>query len=512
MGVSSTARLPSIGAQSIPQLLNHLQTSSNAQNVSRWNVTIRSFRAVPVPTNVWPTDETSDNAGPSSSSSSQGPAPLTKPRTMWQVWMSDYPGVVFIIVEDAGKASRAKVWRDWEHRKRSTKVRPPQSQHTSGPTETRSDQTSNMEIDATADQEASEEGISDLHVPSHTRYSVTAVTSSMSSMLTSLNLPPPHGAPVGTAGPGAWVPRGAAVSIEGIFLDINSQNMNGMGGLVGVSSTESLADKTSIDWRVRVGSVVGGGGRSAGAVIEAEFLPMSALLPTSSYLHNFLLSLLPSSIVNVPSHQSSHSFSTPAKPANQQVSGANVVASTLANTASGASFTYVIGPNAKLVGNTPNSTFNIPTLSDQLWEEVVPQSAATWRRMIISRSHSLTEHMANSDKKASDAMSPFEWQSMDSKGVSTTQPQAATEHDGSNGTQNTVTQDGDKDGDRPVGAPPRQADIAAEAAPADLHLSFEGLRSDLASETPETAGWCGIERGRRVAFHYVQMLRAEGII
>ncbi len=156
-----------------------------------------------------------------------------------------------------------------------------------------------------------------LRLPSHTRYTVSAVTSSMSAMLTGLNLPPPHGAPVGTAGPGAWVPRGAAVSIEGLVLEINSQSLNALPGISPALASVSTADDAAsfsrsngvgaagaggsggVDWRVRVGSVMGGGGRSAGAIVEAEFLPVSSLLPTSKFMHDFLHSLFPPGLVPI---------------------------------------------------------------------------------------------------------------------------------------------------------------------------------------------------------------------
>ncbi len=97
--------------------------------------------------------------------------------------------------------------------------------------------------------------------------------------------------------------------------------------------------------------------------------------------------------------------------------------------------------------------------------------------------------------------------------------------------------DDDDDDDRPLGAAlasgstrnpalaagaPANAATEQAAAPAaakkedTVQLIFQGLRPDEAEAqsggTADEDGWTGIERGRRIAFQYVQMLRAEGII
>ncbi|SPO23010.1 uncharacterized protein UTRI_01688 [Ustilago trichophora] len=758
MGVSSTARLPSLGAQSIPPLFSHLQHTSNAKVVARWSITIRSFRAVPVPANAWPSPDQYDssfslhtpsadagpeansvNAGSSSSfsnvagsaagassgaggsgSSSSGAPPLTKPRTMWQVWLSDHPGVVFVIVEDTGRSSRAKVWRDWEvatkkwkkdkrreieaKRKREekaqqdkekTKVRvkdletsgsttgieggqeglddkpAPQTEGdalsgdkaepmdvdtvTSGDTsssaqagpavpptlassgapaeEQKTEAAPSTTITAQEVQDIDEEPIEEagpkpkLRLPSHTRYTVSALTSSMSSMLTGLNLPPPHGAPVGTAGPGAWVPRGAAVSIEGLVLEINSQSLNVLPGispaLASVSSTDDAATFSTnngkgtsgvggsagaVDWRVRVGSVMGGGGRSAGAIVEAEFLPVSTLLPTSKFMHDFLHSLFPPGLVPLPAP------ATGAAPgmANLRSGGVTASASTngtprMANNAAslaaantntaptaGSSFNYTIGGAATTA--PPNRNFNIPLVSDQLWEEVVPRSGEGWRRRILKRSLrmkvasralrrerrkaasalSVEKGESNKDlaKPANGHVNPFgwhtfgsddeislpistqpnsEWQdteelsSSDSESEPVLPTTTTSATGGLTGTAVTMQpiddEDDDDDDDRPLGAPiwtntnparsmPNSANSlpasASASAPAteqtpkkeenSVQLIFQGLRPDdndsevQGDDGDAEDGWTGIERGRRIAFQYVQMLRAEGII
>ncbi|SAM79978.1 uncharacterized protein UBRO_02274 [Ustilago bromivora] len=757
MGASSTARLPSLSAQSIPPLFSHLQHTSNAKVIARWSITIRSFRAVPVPTNAWPSSDqydtsfardsfdtddvsgsnnayassssgsnqisnvggTSSAAGGSSSSASGAP-PLTKPRTMWQVWLSDHPGVVFVIVEDTGRPSRAKAWRDWEvstkkwknlkrreieaRRKQQDKTRPEgvkkaeqerdeskdtttgaqdntdgsdnkpaavptQSAEATGDdavpmdvdtatTETAAEtksattsattSTSTGEVQAGPNPSASAEQATEteqlqqaaediietagpkpkLRLPSHTRYTVSAVTSSMSAMLTGLNLPPPHGAPAGTAGPGAWVPRGAAVSIEGLVLEINSQNLNALPGISpALASVSSIDDTTTVsrsngtgrsaangsggvDWRVRVGSVTGGGGRSAGAIVEAEFLPVSTLLPTSRLMHDFLHSLFPPGLVPMPppaptsvpgmlnqdglrvSGGLSQAVSATGTPRAMNATlgsaaGMNGDGAVAGPAGRGSGFSYTIGGGAGAGAAPPNRHFNIPVVSDQLWEEVVPRSGEGWRQRIAKRSYQLRQaarqqrrqrknatqnrdqdssaaakkhngtedayawHAFGSDDDA-EAHTNRDWQDENEDDLSSSGSEAeqATPNStagasaggllgGLLGTAVTVQQadedDDDDDDDCPLGVPiwsnanrnsaapnsanplsgtPATAPESVQTKKEDtVQLIFQGLRPDQGSESAaEADGWTGIERGRRIAFQYVQMLRAEGII
>lgn len=754
MGVSSTARLPSLGAQSIPPLFSHLQHTSNAKVVARWSITIRSFRAVPVPTNAWPsadqydssftptsinTKDTSEsasanaassstsnfagnvagssNAAGGSSSSASGAPPLTKPKTMWQVWLSNHPGVVFVIVEDTGRPSRAKAWRDWEVstkkwkkskrrelealRKREEKAR--QAAENSNPAETeavestsadagKSEDNTNdkvaaqsstadtkednavpMDVDAavtqtahdtstvqtatptgdqqvdtgiapSTDQAAEPAKVEDaeqdvietagpkpkLRLPSHTRYTVSALTSSMSAMLTGLNLPPPHGAPAGTAGPGAWVPRGAAVSIEGLVLEINSQSLNALPGISpALASVSSIDDaptvsrsngtgsaggnnSSGVDWRVRVGSVMGGGGRSAGAIVEAEFLPVSSLLPTSKFMHDFLHSLFPPGLLPMPppapalapgmpnqnglripgmASQAASANGTPR--ANNATlgpaGGMNGNGAAPGPSASGSGFSYTIGGGVGAGAAPPNRNFNIPIVSDQLWEEVVPRSGESWRNRIAKRSHQMRlaarqqrrqrkkVSVPQNEAKSSDAAreqngtsdefgwhtfgsddeadppANGDWQDENEDDLSSSDSEAEQVTVGTStgataggllGTAVTMQQadedDDDDDDDRPLGAPiwsnanrntaasnsanPLTSNPASNATAPDsgaakkedtVQLIFQGLRPDAHGDVEsvgEADGWTGIERGRRIAFQYVQMLRAEGFI
>uniref|UniRef100_V5EY11 Uncharacterized protein n=2 Tax=Kalmanozyma brasiliensis (strain GHG001) TaxID=1365824 RepID=V5EY11_KALBG len=601
---------------------------------------------------------------------------------MWQVWMSDFPGTVFVIVEDTGRSSRAKVWRDWElatkkwkkqkrqeiEARRKRDAQKPSEQHLSSgrtddgsantegtkpegnPTSTTQadtaakdeNQSEPMDVDAAAsitDADAAGakveadvsgpsvaptseqatiatslsteqstdttmvDSIDDdpietagpkpaLRLPSHTRYTVSALTSSMSAMLTSLNLPPPHGAPVGTAGPGAWVPRGAAVSIEGLILEINSSSLNALPGispaLTSVSTADDAVSSSGVDWRVRVGSVMGGGGRSAGAIVEAEFLPISTLLPTSKFMHDFLYSLFPPGLVPMPAPVAGmNAQGAAATSLNGSVTGTprmgnatlgaanNTAASTTAN-ASSASYTIGGGTTG---ATPPNRNFNIPVVSDQLWEEVVPRSGEGWRRRIAKRSHQMKVaarvqrrqrknattstqsvnktrvvapetngddafgwHTFGSDEEPdAEAHANGDWQDDNDLSSSESETDQVLVTDsiaaagGLTGTAVTMQQvdeeDDDDDDDRPLGAPAwsnantrtssasnlnsASVSVAAAAKKEDtVQLIFQGLRADEkdADDGAGADGWSGIERGRRIAFQYVQMLRAEGII
>ncbi|CDS00103.1 hypothetical protein [Sporisorium scitamineum] len=698
MGVSSTARLPSLGAQSIPPLFSHLQHTSNAKVVARWSITIRSFRAVPVPTNAWPSSNqydspsssalsddapqnTASNLGPTSGSSHQaglpgnatssgggagssvsGAPPLTKPRTMWQVWLSDHPGVLFVVVEDTGRPSRAKVWRDWEistkkwRKQRRQEIKARKKQETqkegehaqtqlvdeTGGMEGRTNQSDGktavqtdtseqdkaepMDVDpatsstvastiqtdgkSTAAQahsnvEASElqaEAVPDvtesieqepietagpkpkLRLPSHTRYTVSAVTSSMSSMLTGLNLPPPHGAPVGTAGPGAWVPRGAAVSIEGLVLEINSQSLNALPGispaLASLSTTDDAALISSnsggssggagVDWRVRVGSVMGGGGRSAGAIVEAEFLPASTLLPTSKFMHDFLLSLFPPGLVPMPPPAAS--MPAPGVPTINSLRGtaapsragsatgtprdhhatlgaapaANGNAAGVGALASASGFSYTIGGAAGTAVAPPNRNFNIPVVSDQLWEEVVPRSGESWRKRIAKRSQQMRlsaraqrrkrnnaatasakqigPSIQNATKQSNGDTDAFAWRTLGSEDEAETTAPSRTNGEEKQDDSDDALSSSDSEAEptlisssaaMPVPGVLTAAPKTVKKEDATVQLLFQGLRPDVdeAGSSSEQDGWtAGVERGRRIAFQYVQMLRAEGII
>lgn len=110
-------------------------------------------------------------------------------------------------------------------------------------------------------------------VPPTTRFSLFAAASSFPALLTSLNLPPALGAPSlgdgasssqSAAGPGAWLPRGAPLVIEGATWELPS--MEG-----------SFASEDRGEWKIRLGLVMHGGTRSGGALVEVSLLRRSLM-------------------------------------------------------------------------------------------------------------------------------------------------------------------------------------------------------------------------------------------
>ena len=99
-----------------------------------------------------------------------------------------------------------------------------------------------------------------------TRHTLFTASSKYPLLLSRLNLPPPLGAPSmgdgaqaqASAGPGAWLPRGSPIVIEGAAYDLPSATRYGV---------EEIAQSSNSEWRVRVGMVQG---RNAGAIIEVR--------------------------------------------------------------------------------------------------------------------------------------------------------------------------------------------------------------------------------------------------
>ncbi|SPO38469.1 uncharacterized protein PSFLO_03947 [Pseudozyma flocculosa] len=649
-------------------------TASGARVVTRWTITIRSFRAVPVPASAYPRDDddasgtsstanhasaaaanassSSSSASPAAAANDGGPTPITKPRTMWHIWISDYPGLVFVLIEDSGKLSRAKVWREWEVRKKAWRKdrrqhlrqestrRAQQAQHahddasaatgaaathqgpsindadSAAPADTQPQPQSASQSDpaaaqstasaaaptpdassapasqsqsvavsitspdqgqpvaaaaaATADDDvvmvdaaSSAQGRAGLgshtsspkppfRLPSHTRLTLSVLSASLPALLSKLNLPPPHGAPVGTAGPGAWVPRGAAVSIEGLVLDIGHMPAAAAGPIGGPADSSVMQ---SSNWRVRVGGVVGGGGRSAGAVIEAEFLPLESGTPGTGMLTDFLQALLPP---NIGMLTTSTIGGTGQGGASMSTAGGGGVHARGGLAASGGMPGYgsrsamgagmaplpFPGSNVGMMGGggvnparpsaasaSQSGSVTVPVISDQLWEEVVPRSGAEWRRMIERRS--LVDEAQRRQRKrdraaAASAQRAEQGDSgLANDGASEIDMMDTDDENGAppgSATVGVPAEDSDEDDDKPLGlltaqAQQQQAAAAAAAAavlPAKqddgVRLHFQGLQAGSDSAAQSDKGWGGVERGRRMAFTYVQMLRAEGLI
>ncbi|PWN34241.1 uncharacterized protein FA14DRAFT_70445 [Meira miltonrushii] len=364
MGISTAGHLPSITSTSYPALTSHLLSAYNAQKVGNWTVSVRVLRSVLSLDNQDGTDGSHGNQ--------------TRAKLMYVVQMSEFPNDTFVLIEDSQSETRASIRAkhamsvmqaaavaavsstNQENSTASQQIdAEPKAQNgvdasansiqaetqvggeedvkmgdvkqdekTEGKKEEESkkdEASATEEHDRSTDAPASAAEVDDLFsdppnssetqhaeqvkpsqiasepagnsspiLPSPdfsyvserpTRHTLFAASAQYLLLLSRLNLPAPLGAPsVGDggitaahAGPGAWVPRGAPVSIQGATYDIPSATGYGSGGA---------------EWRVRLGMVQSSGTRSAGALVESEYLPILRLA-SDTFLSNYLHNLFP---------------------------------------------------------------------------------------------------------------------------------------------------------------------------------------------------------------------------
>lgn len=364
MGISTAGHLPSITSTSYPALTSHLLSAYNAQKVGIWTVSVRVLRSVL-------SIDNQDGADGSQSVGNQARAKL-----MYVVQMSEFPNDTFVLIEDSQRETRASIrakhamsvmqaaavaavssqenntvsqQTDTEAKLQNGISSADQGDdkpdtHVSGEEDVKmgdtkqdekvegekEEESKEAEASATEDKNQSSDApasvadVDDLFsdppnssetqhaeqvqqsqivsepensspiLPAPdfsyvserpTRHTLFAASAQYLLLLSRLNLPAPLGAPsigdgVVTAahvGPGAWVPRGAPVSIQGATYDIPSATGYGSGGA---------------EWRVRLGMVQSSGTRSAGALIESEYLPLLRLA-SDTFLSNYLHNLFP---------------------------------------------------------------------------------------------------------------------------------------------------------------------------------------------------------------------------
>lgn len=117
------------------------------------------------------------------------------------------------------------------------------------------------------------------------------MSAEFSTLLRLSNLPGPLGSPAGTPGPGAWVPRGAQVLLEGLSFHIRLRGLQAnTGGALGVVGEKD-------ECVLSIGNVVVGSDRIVGGMIEIQYLPLTQLPADSSLLGSLLLALLPPDIL-----------------------------------------------------------------------------------------------------------------------------------------------------------------------------------------------------------------------
>ncbi|PWN94268.1 hypothetical protein FA10DRAFT_299565 [Acaromyces ingoldii] len=324
MGVTAAAHLPHVTSSSYPSLQAHLQAAHQAVRVSSWSLSIRLLRSTLDDDKSRRGQVEGEGENGASQTPEQGAARRTK--LMYQVTISDFPNDVFVLVEDPERPTRATLLNEArsshagllaknggvglnteipnapvvgedgkaevkdEAATAAVKAAPEAENGASGEIVVVGDQPSDVEMsDAPVQGMSKEENGTATEPTPTTRFTLFAAASSFPMLLTSLNLPPALGAPsLGdgvsstspSAGPGAWMQRGAALVVEGATWELPS--MEG-----------SLASENRGEWKIRLGLVMHGGTRSAGALLEAEYLPLNALPPTSPLLTSQLRSIFP---------------------------------------------------------------------------------------------------------------------------------------------------------------------------------------------------------------------------
>lgn len=300
MGVTAAAHLPHVTSSSYPPLQAHLQAAHQAVRVSSWSLSIRLLRSTLDDDKSRRGQVEGEGENGRSLAPEQGAVRRTK--LMYQVTISDFPNDVFVLVEDPERPTRATLLNEArssqagllakngdvglnteipsapvvgedgnaeekdEAAAAAAKAAPEVENGASGgEVIVVGDQPNDVEMSDTPGPGAPKEenGAATETTPT-TRFTLFAAASSFPTLLTSLNLPPALGAPsLGdgvsstsqSAGPGAWLPRGAALVVEGATWELPS--MEG-----------SLASENRGEWKIRLGLVMHGGTRSAGALLE----------------------------------------------------------------------------------------------------------------------------------------------------------------------------------------------------------------------------------------------------
>lgn len=434
MGVSTAGHLPSITSTSYPALTSHLLSTYNAQRTGNWTVSIRMLRSVLAGSNA--------GRNESERSTSGGNAAAVKAKLMYVVQMSEFPEDTFVLIEDPQRDTRSSIRGrhalavmqaavaqsnmpapTQEASEGDSSVQPSQPngqqdadanvqrRQTDGSEEEKheaaqegkTEQTDNVEKSGTDDRRQDKPSAPVPLPPSQalsvagkpTRHTLFVASAQYMMLLGRLNLPAPLGAPsmgdgtsssTPSAGPGAWLPRGVPVIIQGATYDIPSATGYGSGGA---------------EWRVRLGMVQSGGTRGAGAIVENEYLPLLRLA-SDAFLTTHLHNLFPPYLT--------------ASPASQSASQAAAAAA---------------------AGNVSGLANPVPT--PEQWQEVIPASNEAW---------------------------------MESVGISNT------------------------------AAPPTEAE----------HLGLSDNQDVLPLQRKDHIGWRGKERGRRLAYLYITLLRNQSVI
>ena len=253
MPVSSAGHLPHITSTTYPALVSYLTSTYHAQKVSNWSISIRILRS------------TYENSSKETTTSS------SRPKLMYIVNLSEFPTETFILIEDGEKDTRASVKARIQEQKQQQDLFMTASKATDDDNDTMT------ATNTTAGQvsETSTNNINQLRTSltkTSTRYTLFTSTTQFPVLLSRLNLPPALGAPSmgdgmsntqqAAAGPGAWLPRGGTIIIEGATYEIPSATSYGV---------EEIPHGSNCEWKVRLGMLQSGASRGSGAIVEVRF-------------------------------------------------------------------------------------------------------------------------------------------------------------------------------------------------------------------------------------------------
>ncbi|KOS14911.1 hypothetical protein Malapachy_0833 [Malassezia pachydermatis] len=236
MAVTGTARIPALPPNALGAIAAHLQNQHGAQPAGPWRVRFRPFRPV------------RNTYGESTSSHpTEAQADRRKRRVMWDVTDAAHPQHVFLVMEDATQPTRA-------------------------------------ELRASA---SSTDAVSH---PVPTRWHAHVVSAEFHTLLRQSGLPGPLGSAAGTPGPGAWVQRGAHITLDGLSFRVRVRGSHSRNGALDYAAEHD-------ECILSIGNVVVGTDRVSGGMVEIQYLPLSHLSPDSTLLGSILVSLLPPDIV-----------------------------------------------------------------------------------------------------------------------------------------------------------------------------------------------------------------------
>ncbi|WFC97674.1 hypothetical protein MYAM1_000393 [Malassezia yamatoensis] len=118
----------------------------------------------------------------------------------------------------------------------------------------------------------------------NSRWHCHVVSAEFATLLRHTNLPGPLGTPPGTLGPGAWIQRGATITIEGLCFSIQLRPS------LSASLGQAVEQSECI---LSIGNLVIGTDRVIGGVVELQYEPLQRLSANSSLLGSLLVELLP---------------------------------------------------------------------------------------------------------------------------------------------------------------------------------------------------------------------------